>query len=131
MSEPVRGVVVGHATLAAGMVASVHAISGVGEEALTAISNEGCSPDSLQARVDAALGGAESAIVFTDLGSGSCAFAARRIALQRPGTAIVTGVNLPMLLDFVFHREMAIADLVERLVDKGRAGITGAHNQAA
>ena len=127
MSEPVRGVVVGHATLAAGMVASVHAISGVGDEALTALSNEGCGPESLQARVDDALPGEGPAIVFTDLGSGSCAFAARRIALQRPGTAIVTGVNLPMLLDFVFHRDMALSELVARLVDKGRAGIAGAN----
>lgn len=127
MSEPVRGVVVGHASLAAGMVASVQAIAGVGDDALAAISNEGCSPEALQTRVDAALQGAESAIVFTDLGSGSCAFVARRIALSRPGTGIITGVNLPILLDFVFHREMALPELVARLVDKGRTGISGAN----
>lgn len=130
-SEPVRGVVVAHATLAAGLVASVHAISGVGDEALAAISNEGCGPESLQARVDAALPGEGPAIVFTDLGSGSCAFTARRIALNRAGTGIVTGVNLAILLDFVFHRDMPLAELVERLVEKGRAGVTGAHNEAA
>ena len=130
-SEPVRGVVLAHASLAAGLVASVRAIAGIGEEAVTALSNEGCGPESLQARVDAALPGAGPAIVFTDLGSGSCAFTARRIALQRPETGIVTGVNLAILLDFVFHREMPLPELVERLVEKGRAGITGAHREAA
>ena len=131
MSEPVRGVVVAHASLAQGLVSSVLAISGVDGDALKPVTNEGCGPESLQARVDAALPGEGAAIVFTDLGSGSCAFTARRIALQRPDTGIVTGVNLPVLLDFVFHRELPLSELVERLVEKGRAGITGAHREAA
>ncbi|HEX6748521.1 MAG TPA: hypothetical protein VF092_14585 [Longimicrobium sp.] len=131
MSEPVRGVVVAHGSLAQGLVSSVLAISGVEGEALRPLSNEGSGPEALQARVNEALGSEGPAIVFTDLGSGSCAFCARRIALERPETAIVTGVNLPVLLDFVFHREMPLGELVERLVEKGRGGITGAHREAA
>ncbi|HEU0055117.1 MAG TPA: hypothetical protein VFQ39_18145 [Longimicrobium sp.] len=131
MSEPVRGVVVAHASLGDGLAASVRSIAGVGEDALRAISNAGCGPEALQARVMEALGDEGPAIVFTDMGSGSCAFAARRIALQRPDTGIVTGVNLPVLLDFVFHRDMPVSELVDRLVEKGRAGITGAHTEPA
>ena len=131
MSETVRGVVVAHASLADGLVASVRAISGAPEEALRPLTNEGCGPEALQKRVMDALGEEGPAIVFTDMGSGSCAFAARRIALERPGTGIVTGVNLPVLLDFVFHREMPLAELVDRLVEKGRGGISGAHREAA
>ena len=130
MSEAVRGVVLAHASLADGLVASVRAISGADEEALRPLTNEGCSPEALQARLSAALGGAGPAIVFTDLGSGSCAFVSRRIALERPATAIVTGVNLPLLLDFVFHRELPLPELVDRLVEKGRGGITGVHREA-
>ncbi|HSU14983.1 hypothetical protein [Longimicrobium sp.] len=131
MSEPVRGVVVAHGSLAQGLVSSVLAISGVEGDALVPLSNEGCGPEALQASVTGALGDEGPAIVFTDMGSGSCAFTARRIALERPGTGIVTGVNLPVLLDFVFHREMPLAELVERLVEKGRAGVSGAHREAA
>jgi mannose/fructose-specific phosphotransferase system component IIA len=130
MSDAVRGVVLAHASLAAGLVSSVRAISGAGEEALVALSNEGCGPETLQARLNAALPEGAAAIVFTDLGSGSCAFAARRISLDRPGTGIVTGVNLPLLLDFVFHRELPLGELVERLVEKGRSGISGVHREA-
>jgi mannose/fructose-specific phosphotransferase system component IIA len=130
MSEAVRGVVLAHASLADGLVASVRAISGAEEEALRPLTNEGCSPEALQARLAEALGGEGPAIVFTDLGSGSCAFVSRRIALERPATAIVTGVNLPLLLDFVFHRELPLPELVERLVEKGRGGITGVHREA-
>jgi mannose/fructose-specific phosphotransferase system component IIA len=131
MSEPVRGVVLAHASLAAGLVASVRSISGAEEGVLVALSNDGCGPESLQERLSAALPADAPAIVFTDLGSGSCAFAARRIALGRPDTGIVTGVNLPLLLDFVFQRELPLAQLVERLVEKGRTGISGAHREAA
>jgi mannose/fructose-specific phosphotransferase system component IIA len=130
MSEPVRGLVVSHASLAEGMVRSVRQIAGVGEEALAAVSNEGCSPDSLQSRVREGLGSGP-AIVFTDMPSGSCAFAARRITADRPNVAVVCGVNLPMLLDFVFHRELPLPELVDRLVAKGKSAITGTCRETA
>ncbi|HEX8693683.1 MAG TPA: hypothetical protein VF746_14770 [Longimicrobium sp.] len=131
MSEPVRGVVLAHASLADGLAASVRAIAGVGADVLVPLSNEGCGPEMLQGRLQEAIGGPGPAIVFTDMGSGSCAFTARRIALERPDTGLVTGVNLPVLLDFVFHREMPLGELVDRLVEKGRAGVTGAHREGA
>jgi mannose/fructose-specific phosphotransferase system component IIA len=130
MSDGIRGLVVAHASIAAGLVDGVRQIAGVGDEALAGVSNEGCSPESLRERVNQALGEGP-AIVFTDLGSGSCAFAARRIALERPDTAVITGVNLPILLDFVFHRDLPLAGLVERLVEKGRSGVTGACRETA
>ena len=130
MSDGVRGLVVAHASIAAGLVDGVRQIAGAGDDALAGISNEGCSPETLRERLSAALGSGP-AVVFTDLGSGSCAFAARRIALERPDTAVVTGVNLPILLDFVFHRDLPLPQLVERLVEKGRSGVTGACREAA
>lgn len=130
MSEAVRGLVVAHASIAAGLVEGVRQIAGADEAALRSISNVGCGPEMLEERVVEALGEGP-AVVFTDLGSGSCAFAARRIALSRPNTAVVTGVNLPILLDFVFHRDLPLAELVERLVEKGRSGVTGACREGA
>jgi mannose/fructose-specific phosphotransferase system component IIA len=124
MSEPVRGLIVTHASLAAGLVAAVRQISGAPEDALQPLTNEGRSPEGLVAALQDAIGTAP-AIVFTDLASGSCAFAARKLALTRPYTAVVCGVNLPVLLDFVFHRDLPLPELVERLLDKGRAGIIG------
>jgi mannose PTS system EIIA component len=124
MSEPVRGLVVGHASLAEGLVQSVRQIAGAEEASLRAVSNEGCGPEALQARVREALGDGPG-IVFTDMPSGSCAFAARRLAADRADIAVLCGVNLPMLLDFVFHRELPLPELVERLVSKGKSAITG------
>lgn len=131
MSEPVRALVVAHGQLARGLVECVRQISGCPEEALLPLSNDGCGPEALQAAVLDALGEAGPGIVFTDLGSGSCAFAARRIAGTRAETAVVSGVNLPILLDFVFHRELPLPDLVARLLEKGRSGISGSCQGAA
>jgi mannose/fructose-specific phosphotransferase system component IIA len=124
MSEPVRGLVVSHSSLAEGLVQSVRQIAGAEEDALRAVSNDGCGPEALQARVREALGDGPG-IVFTDMPSGSCAFAARRLAAMRPDVAVLSGVNLPILLDFVFHRDLALPELLERLVSKGKSAITG------
>lgn len=125
MSEPVRGLIIAHSSLAAGMAAAVRQIAGVPEDVLQPLTNEGRGPEGLIQAIREAVGDAP-VILFTDLASGSCAFAARKLSMVRPNTAVVFGVNLPVLLDFVFHREFPLPQLVERLVEKGRSGINGA-----
>lgn len=126
MSEsPVRGLIIAHSSLAAGLAAAVRQIAGVDDDALQTVSNEGRGPEGLLAAVEAAVGDSP-VILFTDLPSGSCAFTARKLSMARPGTGIVCGVNLPILLDFVFHRDLSLPVLVDRLVAKGREGINGA-----
>jgi mannose/fructose-specific phosphotransferase system component IIA len=121
MSDAVRGLVVGHGDMPAGLVDAVRQITGIGEEALIAVSNRGLSPDALSERIRAQLSG--STIVFTDLQSGSCGIAARRTCAQALGVYVITGVNLPLLLDFVTHRELPLDQLLDRLVPHGRDGI--------
>lgn len=120
--EGLRGVVVAHGEMARGMVTAVSRIAGLDEGVLAAVSNEGRGPDELR---DAILEivGEGPAVVFTDLGAGSCTLAARVSCRDRSRVAVVTGVNLPMLLEFVFHRELDLPDLLPRLEEKARAGI--------
>lgn len=123
MNEPgIHGVVLAHGTMAVGLVDAVRAITGVPADVLIPVSNGGLSPQVLADRVAEAVGGRPS-IVFTDLPSGSCGFAARLLARNVQDIAVVCGVNLPMLLDFVMHRELAREELLERLVSKARASI--------
>jgi mannose/fructose-specific phosphotransferase system component IIA len=120
MSE-VRGVVVAHGELASALVRVVEGISGV-KGALEPVTNVSCSPDELADRVARAVGEGP-AVIFADMATGSCGFAGQRIA-RAGNVAVVSGVNLPMLLDFVFHREMDFRALAERVVEKGRTGAT-------
>lgn len=121
MSE-VRGVLVTHGAMAQGMIDAVRRISGAPEDALVALSNDGCSPETLRELIGGALGDGP-VIVFTDLGAGSCTLAARLSCADRGRVAVISGVNLPMLLDFVFQRSLPVAELAERLAVKGRDGV--------
>jgi mannose/fructose-specific phosphotransferase system component IIA len=106
MSEGLRGVVVCHGRLADALVEAAEQISGV-TGALAAVSNTGCDRGALEERVAEAVG-AGPAVVFVDLSSGSCLFAVLK-RLRSGGMAkVVTGVNLAMLVDFVFHRTLAL-----------------------
>ena len=121
MSEPLRGVVVSHAELAAALVTATRAISGV-DGVLEAVSNEGCDPEALAARIDQALGKGP-AVLFVDLPGGSCLTSALRLSRGRPSVAVVTGVNLAMLLDFVFHRELSPVEAAHRAAQTGGQAI--------
>lgn len=119
-SRTVLGIVVCHGRLAQALVDAVREIVG-DDGGLVAVRTQGCTPEEVGRRVETALAGAGSAIVFADLPSGSGTFAARHLARRREGVAVVCGVNLPLLLDFVFHRELPLPDLLERL--RGKTGI--------
>lgn len=121
--DGVRGVVLAHGEMARGMVDAVARIAGLGNEGLVAVSNEGESTESLRTRLDTILGDDE-AIIFVDLGTGSCATAARYACRERPGRCAVFGVNLPVLIDFVFHRNLPLDELVDRVREKGRGAMT-------
>lgn len=117
MSEPVRGVVVSHAAVADALVRAVTAIAGL-SDALVAVSNEGCDPAALDARIAAATN-ARPAVLFIDLPGGSCLTSAMRLAHGRPDLAVVTGVNLAMLLEFVFHRDLPPLEAARRAAEAG------------
>jgi mannose/fructose-specific phosphotransferase system component IIA len=125
MSE-VKGIVIAHGDMAVGIVDAVRQITGLEDGALLPLTNRGCSPDTLIDNVRRLLVEGESTILFTDLQGGSCAVAARRLTQQLPGTAVISGANLPLLLEFALNRSLPIDDLVPRLVERGRQAIVSA-----
>ena len=121
MSEPLRGVVVSHDVLAQALVAAVGAITGL-SDALVPVSNEGCDAPALARRVQEATGPGP-AVLFVDLPGGSCLASAARLVQGRPDLALVTGVNLAMLLEFVFHRDLDPAAAARRAAEAGGRAI--------
>ena len=120
MSE-LRGIIVSHAAVSQALVAAVRAITGI-DNALTAVSNEGCGTDALAERLREAVGDGP-ALLFVDLPGGSCMTSSTRYARQHADIAVVTGVNLAMLLDFVFHRNITPEEAARRAVDAGAKAI--------
>ena len=121
MSSPLRGVIVSHAAVAQALVTAVANITGV-TDALVPVSNDGCDREALFAALAAAIG-PTPAVLFVDLPGGSCLTGAAKYAHGRPDLAVVTGVNLAMLLDFVFHRDLSPAEAAERAAAAGSKAI--------
>jgi mannose/fructose-specific phosphotransferase system component IIA len=121
MSESARGIVVAHGTLALALVQEAERISGE-TGVLVAVSNTDCGKEEIEQRVAEAVGEGP-AVFFVDMPCGSCFFAAMRLARGRSDIQVVTGVNLPMLLDFVHHRSLPPADGAARAAGKGSEAI--------
>ena len=121
MSEALQGVVVCHGRLAGALVEAAEQISGV-TGALTPVSNTGCDRGTLEERVAEAVG-AGPAVVFVDLSSGSCLFAVLNRLREAAAAKVVTGVNLAMLVDFVFHRTLPVDEAAARAAIAGGKAI--------
>jgi mannose/fructose-specific phosphotransferase system component IIA len=124
MSESgVRGIVIAHGEMASGLIDAVRHIAGVDGDFLKPLSNRGVGPEALAQEVRN-LASNGPTIVFTDLQSGSCGFAARRCVQENPNLVVISGVNLPILLEFVMRRQLPLEQLVPFLLNKGRSAIS-------
>ena len=121
MSEELLGVVVCHGTLANALVQAAEQISGL-QDVLVPVTNSGCDRNTLEERVLHAVNG-RPAVVFVDLASGSCSFAVLKRLRGEPSVRVVTGVNLAMLVDFVFHRSLSPQEAASRAVEAGEKSI--------
>lgn len=110
-----------HAVLAQALVEAVDQITGEGS-ALVPVSNEGCSLALLEERLAAAAGDLPC-VLFVDLPGGSCLQAAAHYLRLHPECAVVSGVNLAMLVDFVYHRDLSAAEAARRALETGNRAL--------
>jgi mannose/fructose-specific phosphotransferase system component IIA len=126
----VAHVVAGHGTFAAGIVSAVQQITGRGDR-FVAVSNEGQGGAELEERLAQLVEDAGATIVFTDLPAGSCSLAARRLQRRRPAMLLVTGVNLPLLLDVAMADGGDPGEVVRAALERGRQAMHATPSLAA
>jgi N-acetylgalactosamine PTS system EIIA component len=117
-----RALVAGHGDFAVGIVSAVDQITGRGA-VLLALSNRGLGGDEIVRILRDAVINSGAQVIFTDLPAGSWTIAARRVQRERPDVVVVTGANLPALLDFVFQTDCASSVAARHSADKGRGGL--------
>ena len=119
---PPRALVLGHGGFAPGLISAVDQITGRGWM-LVGLSNTGMTPEEVQAEVKRHCE-AGVRVVFTDLTGGSATMCARRVTAGLQGMLIVSGVNLPALLEFVLSSDDDPVARAERAAQRGRETIT-------
>jgi PTS system mannose-specific IIA component len=109
-----------HADLAMAMVRAAEAIYGP-VEGVEVLSNQGHSRASLEQEIARRIEGwSEGGLILTDFWGGSCHVCGAAATRGRGEVVVVTGVNLPMLLDYLHNRDAnGPAELAARLQRKG------------
>jgi mannose/fructose-specific phosphotransferase system component IIA len=120
----VPALIVTHADLAQALVRAAESVAGPVEE-VAILSNLGRSRDDLERAIEAHVQDwSAGGILLTDFWGGSCHTCGASAARRHGEVVIVTGVNLPLLLDYLYNRDrMGVAELAERLQQKGRDSI--------
>ncbi len=128
----VPALIVMHADLAAALLRAAASVYGPVDDVET-LSNEGHSRESLGDAIEAKVSRwAEGGIVLTDFWGGSCHTSGVRAVRGRGEVVIVTGVNLPTILDYLHNRDAyGVVELAERLQKKGQDAIRLQRGQAA
>ncbi|MEN8005686.1 MAG: hypothetical protein ABFS42_01675 [Candidatus Krumholzibacteriota bacterium] len=126
----IRALVITHGDIGRELVRVTEMILGP-VEGLTAMSNMGKSAIDITAEIKDWLGAGpdddtepDQKLVLLDDYGGSCATSAQLACGDDPDAAIISGVNLAMLLGFVTWRDTGdFGDLVAKTVQKGREAI--------
>jgi len=125
MVPPVLGILVTHASLGTELLRTAESILGR-QSRVEVISNSGSSTERLSEKLRDLISQRPEEPIFllVDLLGGSCSHACQEILQAHPSTVVFSGVNLPMLLEFLYYRgRVDVDELRRRLVAKGRDGI--------
>ncbi|WP_366180561.1 PTS sugar transporter subunit IIA [Actinomyces timonensis] len=119
-------IIAAHGRMAEGLLGSSAMIVGPSDDVVAVTFEQSEGPDDLLAKYAAAVEASpsEQHLILCDLFGGSPYNAAARFAAERPGADVVSGANLPMLVE-VLARRMAGADLLELVEVARTAGKTG------
>lgn len=128
----VPALLVMHADLAAALLRAAESVAGA-VEGVGTLSNSGHSRESLEDAIVERVGDWDhGGLVLTDFWGGSCHTCGIRAARGRGEIVVVTGVNLPTLLDYLHNRDrFGVVELAERLRSKGQDSIRVQRGQAA
>ena len=120
--------VVAHGRLADGLLSALSRVAGE-QDSLWALSNEGLGSSDLEAEIAAILEercAGRDAYLLSDMEGGSCGQACRRLLAKGTVKAVLYGVNLPLLVEFVFLQDESFERFVTAAVEKGRRAL-GVH----
>lgn len=120
----VPALLVMHADLATALLRAAEKVYGDISD-VQVVSNEGLDKPQIEERIAAEVAGwTAGGLVLTDFWGGSCHTCALAAARANVSILLLTGVNLPMLIDYLHNRDRyGVEDLAERMLQRGRDNI--------
>ncbi len=123
----VKLVVVCHGALAEGLINAMELIAGTQEEVVALRLEETDAIDGLETRVEAAVQerqAGQEVLILVDLFGASPFNVSSRVAMRNEGVEVITGVNLPMLLETALGREnTSLVELVKVAREAGAGSV--------
>lgn len=119
------GVVVAHGRLAAGLLSALERVAGE-QENLWAVSNQDRNGDELHQEILALIEERcedRDVYLLSDMDGGSCGQTCRRLLADGRVRGVFFGVNLPLLVEFVFLPALPPKAFVEAAVEKGKKAL--------
>lgn len=122
----IRAIIVTHGDLGSEMIATARDVYGDVSECY-AVSNRHKSPQTLRDELESILAGGapgDRHILFVDFFGGSCTHACMAIGMVHDNVTLITGVNLPMFLAFLYKRkDVSFENLPTELLARGHESI--------
>ena len=118
---------VAHGQMASGLLNATELIVGEQEAVATIELKEMDAIDALEASIDQEvrkLNSGDGVLVLVDLFGASPFNASARVAVRYPDVDVITGMNLPMLLETVMNKETSdLQSLIEIATNAGMGGV--------
>ncbi len=121
----VHAVIIGQGDLPRAMLEAARAIV-PNADGVSALSNLDCPIGELQGRLEQAINSLPEGdvVVFADMFGSSCANAGLGVKRSHSRVAVLSGVNLSMVVRFLYHRhKKPFAELLPFLVETGRTAV--------
>lgn len=113
-----------HGPYATALIESVEMVYGKQEKIESVYLNQGESVENLQEKINEAINrlDCEQVLIMVDL-LGGTPYTAGAIKLQNPNINVITGINMPMLLEILPHRNEELKVLSKIAAESGKNGI--------
>lgn len=116
----------GHGNFASGMYSAIKLIAGEQEDFATVDFSAGMSSEELKEQLLVQIAKTENGngvVIFTDIPGGTPFNQAVLLSTENESVKIVSGTNLPLLLESSFKRDLSLAEFVSQALKSGTEGL--------
>lgn len=113
----------GHGEFASGLYSSLKLIAGEQEDFIVINFVNGCTSEQLSQKLIEGinkLAHCDHIVVFTDIAGGTPFNEAAKLSVQHNNVSVLSGTNLPTVLEGIFNRKLDVKEFLDKVVKAGK-----------